>query len=246
MFKFAYFRYNVKNLKNLFFNFKTFFLSYMLKNNSRTIGCVMCVWDEEENIEDAINSSKDIVSKYYIIDKNGRMKNYLDQFLEEGLNIYYEIKPKMNLQESRRYAINLMSENWVLIQDGDEIVLEPELVKALTDKQYVCYQTRMIADNGNRIQPYHTFLFHKTDIDIKNKDNSLKFGRALHYFEVQKDIPRYKGRYIRLNKIVKENRNLKKSRKRELRKYWEEWQYSNYDGSLEEYVREKYKIECFN
>jgi len=215
-----YSRFTYRNIKNFFLSPIKYVFSHIKTDMLGSIGVVMCVWDEEDNIINALKSSVKYVDKYYIIDKNGRMEKLVkDFFNHHNVPYHYEIRLDLNLLESRKYAISLVKEKWVLIQDGDEIMLYPHLLKSMMCFNNVCYQTRMNVPDAY-VQPYHNFFF------VNNN---------LCYFEYRKDVPRYKGRYIKINYIMKENR----TKKTKYDYIWYEYQYSGFKGCVEDYIKYK-------
>lgn len=216
-----------RNIKRFFLSPIRYVFSHNKKNMLGSIGVVMCVWDEEDNILDALKSSFKYVDKYYIIDKNGRMEKLVKDFFSfHNVSYHYEVCSDLNLLESRKYAVSLVKEKWVLIQDGDEIMLHPKLLKSMMCFDNVCYQTRMVVTKGidTYIQSYHNFFF---------------VNNGLCYFQYRRDVPCYKGRYIKINYIMKENRTYNKSDDRLYIKenIWYEYQYSGFKGSIEDYIK---------
>jgi hypothetical protein len=196
------------------------------------VTAIMCVWDERENVSQAILSSCGFVDKYLVIDKNGKtipiIKETQDQY---GLNVTYYTKPNLNLKESRKYALNKIKSEWVLIQDGDEVfnTANGENNSIQTLRNFMIYPNIILKTRMNILKfdylhtaiinnAYHPFLLHN--------NGGIYFGKA--------DIPRGKGRIINLKPIYKWNLSSVKPMERLYyrHKYWKIYEQS---GKASEY-----------
>jgi len=202
--------------------------SYTEREEKIDVGCVMCVWNEADNVELAIESSKDFVSKYIIIDKNGETIPTIRKIEEKyQLNVEYHIKPDMNLIESRRYGVERVKETWILILDGDEVLLPNMLLEKMKYKNtyirtckniiYPKQQTELI-NNG-----YHSILLH---------------NNGTVYVPKKFETPRMKGRAIYLKKPCMFNLHFTKDRGKKLIPYNEEIQ-----GKIPEIIKNMNKVE---
>lgn len=195
----------------------------------RPVYCVMCGYNEQENIELALASLVGKIEGLIFIDKNGALKEYVEKY-SSSFRVHYEARPDLNLRESRRYALTLIPFfTWVLIVDADELLLmSREDLEALMVRK-VCYRTRMnIIIHGEGLasmNAYHNFFMYH--------DGSI-------FFRKKRDIPRYRGRHINLGEVCKENRAWVKSKRHLFYRfmYWKPWQYSiQRRGPIEDYIR---------
>ena len=195
---------------------------------SRGVYCVMCGYNEQENIELALDSLVGKIEGLIFIDKNGALREYVEKY-SSSFKIIYEVRPDLNLRESRRYAMTLIPlHTWVLTVDADELLLmSREDLEALMVRK-VCYRTKMgiiIHDDGQVAEnAFHNFFMYH--------DGSI-------FFRKQRDIPRYRGRHINLREVCKENRSWVKSKRHLFYRfmYWKAWQYSRFRaGPIEDYI----------
>ena len=163
------------------------------------LGCMLCVYDEQETIVDAIKTTIDTVDFYVVIDKNGKTISAIE---ESGLEIdaEYHVKPDMTLAESRGYALErLKKAAWVLIQDGDEF-FDPCLSRVIRTRPNTYFRSLKNIIYPNQTMPlyhsgYHNFLFHN------NGTIRIPYPN---------DIPRMKGRAIHLPDVMIWNYHKKK------------------------------------
>lgn len=138
------------------------------------VTCVIATWDESLTIKYALESSKDFVSKYIIIDKDGStveaVKEARDTF-NLDLDIY--VKPDMNVKQSRNYGFKKARDPWILTQDGDEIfyiegessihrlrehMTRPNIV--LCAPKLLLYGSLRLTMRDHVVMPPHTLLYH--------------------------------------------------------------------------------------
>ncbi len=205
----------------------TFFSNSSLR--ASPIYCIMCGYNEHDNIENAIEGILGIADHLIFVDKNGRMADAVLQYNHE-IPITYYVKPRMNLVESRSFAISKIPINvWILVVDADEIMLVTRsYLEQLMDRK-ACYRTKMTVihtafEGTYTMNDFHPFLMYN--------DNGV-------FFSPPKDLPRYAGRNINLPIICKENRSWSKNKRhlyyRSL--YWKKWQFSNYSNRpIEEFI----------
>lgn len=196
---------------------------------NRGVYCVMCGYNEQENIVLALDSLVGKIKGLMFIDKNGALEKIVKSY-SSVMNIHYEARPDLNLRESRRYALSKIPLNtWVLIVDADEVLLlsREELDPLMVRK--VCYRTKMniiIHDEGHvAMNHFHNFFMYH--------DGSI-------FFRKRRDIPRYRGRHINLDVICKENRSWCKDKRHLFYRfmYWKPWQYSRFRfGPIEDYIK---------
>jgi glycosyltransferase involved in cell wall biosynthesis len=149
---------------------------------------VICVWDEQHNVGLALESSKDFVDRYIVVDKNGDtipvVKEYADKF---DLDVEYHIKPSLGLAESRLFAIERSGSEWVLVQDGDEVystsgandlrnlrglmVYPNIIVRSRKNVLVVDYLHTQELNNG-----YHNFFFHNNGCLKATKERDVPYG----------------------------------------------------------------------
>lgn len=196
----------VHHLKCIKYYIKSFKVYPKLMKGS--IDCIMCVWDEIDNIDLAILSAISFVDRFIIIDKNGKCERIVN-FFKDKTNIEYYIKPELNLSESRLYAISKSNAEWILILDGDEVLTKKYKLRAYMNHKNIILRTRMnrlvgkyslteLLQNG-----YHSFLYHNNNTFFKGKGN----------------IPSMKGRGILLNDIYKFNLNVKSPLRMYIRRF---------------------------
>lgn len=229
---------------------KTPFYFSNIKNNPELskgeVACIMCVWNEQPMVPLALESSKDFVSRYIIIDKNGETTPTIEKYAKLwNLNIEIYIKPKMSLRESRLFAASKISEPWILIQDGDEVFhtdgeTNISNLRNHMNQENVIFCSKMTVlmgdlkhtRNSTPFQPPHKFLIHN--------NGTVKGGL------IQDDIPDSNSYLITLEGIWKFNCIIKHPKRQYLRKFWNQWcketdSYKKYP-EIEDYVREELGI----
>ena len=219
----------LKNVENLIRKPLGYMQSYTVDSVKRRIVCVMCGYNEQRNVGDAIASIVGKVDKLIFIDKNGALKSRVLSF-ENQVDIEYYERSDLNLRESRQYAVSLIENySWVLVLDADEVLKTTRDTLTRLMAHPVCYRTRMSIphpdlDGTQMYNDYHPFF-------MINNGNI--------YFTEAKDIPRFHGRYIDLSGLHKENRSWNKNLKHVFYRYnyWKPWQHSDKkDRPIEEYI----------
>lgn len=163
------------------------------------LGCMICVYDEQETIVDAIKTTKDVVDWYVVVDKNGKTIEAIEK-ADLNIDAEYHVKPELTLAEARDYALSrLKAAEWVLIQDGDEIYTR-QLELLPREKPHTYYRSCKNIIYQNRTMPliqngYHSFLLHN------NGTIRIPYPH---------DIPRMTGRAIHLKDIMIWNYHKKK------------------------------------
>ena len=209
---------------------------------------IMCVWDEQTNVGLALESSKDFVDRYIVVDKNGGTIPVVEECADRfGLDVEYHVKPSLGLAESRLFAIEKSGSEWVLVQDGDEVystsgandlrnlrglmVYPNIIVRSRKNVLVVDYLHTQELNNG-----YHNFFFHN--------NGCLKATK-------ERDVPYGGGRVINLEPVYIFNLTGVKPPK-ELyyrQKYWRD--YNLLEGylrfnSIEEFVRVELGVEVID
>jgi len=187
------------------------------------VACIMCVWDEQLMVPLALESSKDFVSRYIVVDKNGETLPIIDKCADYwDLNIETYVKPVMSLREARLFAIEKINEPWILIQDGDEVFhtdgpFAISNLRRYMNRKNIIFCTKMAVLIGdlkhtrkiNPIQPPHKFLYHN--------NGTIYAGKNLG------NIPDSKAWIKTLPGIWKFNCVIKHPRRHYLRKFWDQW-----------------------
>lgn len=215
----------------------------------------MCTWGEEQMVPLAIESSKDFVDRYIVVDKPAEdntvevVKECKDKW---KLNIDIYVKPDLPLQDAVTLGISKVDEDWILFQDGDEVFHTDgpnsifNLKKLLRFRNVVFYapMTVLIGDLLHTCtqytkatvgvhQPPHPFLYH----------NNHTFYQ--HHGEF---FPGMVGARVYLSKVYKFNCRVKSPKRMFLRlNYWKEWcketsAFKKY-RSVEEYAKAKLGVQ---
>ena len=166
------------------------------------VGCAIPVWNESDTIGLALESSMQFVTRYVVIDKNGETIPTIKKIQKKyGLNIDYYIKPDLNLLESRRFGLEKIHETWILMLDGDEVLI-PELLK-----QKMKYKNTYIRSCKNILHPNN-----KTQVVNNGFHNILLHNNGTVFVPEKNNIPRMKGRAIYLDEPCIFNLHLNKDR----------------------------------
>ena len=138
------------------------------------VTCVIATWNESLTIKYALESSKDFVSKYIIIDKDGSTVEVIKEARDAyNLDLDLYVKPDMNLKQSRDYGFKKAKDPWILTQDGDEIfytegersihrlreyMTRPDIV--LCAPKLLLYGSLRLTMRDHIVMPPHTLLYH--------------------------------------------------------------------------------------
>ncbi len=239
------------NLYNWRYYFKSRHKEPELANGD--VVCIMCTWMEEKMVPLALESSKDFVSRYIVVDKDGGTVPVIESCRDKwGLDMEIYVKPEMSLRESRAFALTRIDEPWVLIQDGDEVFHTdgPNSINELRkfmDRPHIVLMAPMIHLDGdlwhtssnNPLQSYHEFLYHNNGTIRK------RMKLSFHW-----DIPMMNGWKTYIPKIFKFNCKIKSPKRLFLRQFWNEWciftvNYLKY-SNIEDYVIEELGINIEN
>ena len=214
------------------------------------VGCCMCTWNESRMVPLAVESTKDFVDRYVVVDCDS--DDGTREVIEKigawwGLDVEVHNKPNMRLRVARAYAIERMKDcNWILICDGDEVFHTdgPNNImnlKRFLKRKNVVSRAPMNYLSGDLLhtQPGktrlvgHKFLYHNN-------------GTLEAYPTRRYDLPVMRGSVINLNRVYKFNCNVKSPRRMFLRNYWYEWCKAS-DAykrvGIEEYVKRKLGVE---
>lgn len=170
----------------------------------------------------ALQSSKDFVTRYIVVDKTGSTVPAIKECIDAwDIDMEIFVKPEMTLRESRAYALEHISEPWVLIQDGDEVYHTngPKGIHTLrelmnrSDVVY-CASGPVLTGDFYHIHPRHSdllphpFLYHN--------NGTLKAP------DLRRDHLIMDGWKIRLPDTYKFNCAIKSPKRLFLRRFWNE------------------------
>jgi len=113
---------------------------------------IMCLWNEEDNVARAIESTKDFVDSYIVVDNSddGTLDIVRECQQRWGLSMQIFYKPNLpDLAEKRFWAFQQSKADWLLVVDGDHVYhtdgpnaiqqIRPQLEK--TQKDVVWFST---------------------------------------------------------------------------------------------------------
>jgi len=219
------------NLLNLVLYPRRYLSSFIVNDDlkKKPLVCIMCGYNEFENIGKALAGLVGKVDKLIFVDKNGALKEHIMNY-SNILDIDYYVKPELNLLESRRFAISKAPKDvWIIVVDADEIVLvNSHYLRNLLFRN-VCYKTKKqiihsAFDTIYAMNTHHPFIMYN--------DGGI-------HFKPLKDVPRYAGRSVNLDIICIENRAWCKSKRQQYYRtnYWRKWQNSEYKHlPIEHYI----------
>jgi glycosyltransferase involved in cell wall biosynthesis len=156
--------------------------------SSGEVAGVMCVWDEQHNVGLALESSKDFVDRYIVVDKNGGtipvVKEYADKF---DLDVEYHVMPSLGLAESRLFAIEKSGAEWILVQDGDEVYSNSGANDLRNLRRLMVYPNIIVRSRKNVLvvdylhtqeinNGYHNFFFHNNGCLKATKERDVPYG----------------------------------------------------------------------
>ena len=161
------------------------------------VACLISTWDERYMIRYALESSKDFVRRYIIIDKDGSTVSYIKKCQDVwNLDIEIHIKPELNLKESWAFGLKRITEPWILIQDGDEVFH--------TDGPRDINSLRKFMDRPNILLCAPMVHPYKFNCRIKPRVQAHIRDRKLPFFNVQKYGPYPK---VLRNLVIKKEKN---------------------------------------
>lgn len=216
----------------------------------------MCTWNERLMVPLAIESTKDFVDEYVVVDKGSEdgTVNAIEECAERwGLNVHIYVRPDLILRFARLFAIGRADAEWILIQDGDEVFHTDgpnsifDLILDERNAVYLAPMTYLAGDllhtckqlGGKEVarQPPHRFLY--------RNNGTIRLCKDKHGYEWlpgDDDIPDVDGPEVTLPLVYKFNCNVKSPRKMFMRQYTFGW-YKASDAwkecTIEEYVRRK-------
>jgi len=206
----------------------------------------MCTWEEGRVAPIAIESSKDFVDRFIVVDKGSEdgTARIIREIAEKwGLNIEIYVRPDLFLDQAISFALKKVDEDWFLMQDGDEILHTDgpnsifslgRLLKRFKNVIFCAPMTLLVYDFLHTLpkvyQPKHRFLYYNNGCFIKREE-----GKS--------DLPQMFGVELHLRRVYKFNCNVKSDKRLFLRSFWREW-YQNTDlrekyTNLEDYVKTK-------
>lgn len=152
------------------------------------VGGIVCVWNEQTSIELALESSKDFVDRYIVVDKNGDTVPVVERCADEfGLDVECYIKPNLSLAESRLFAIEKSGTDWLLVQDGDEVFSTSGDNDIRNLRRYMMYPNVIVRSRKNVLvldylhtqkinNGFHNFFFHNNGHLEATKERDIPFG----------------------------------------------------------------------
>lgn len=206
----------------------------------------MCTWMEEKMVPFALESSKDFVSRYIVVDKDGGTVPVIETYRDKwDLDMDIYIKPKMSLRESRAFALTLIDEPWILIQDGDEVFHTdgPNSIQGL--RRFMDRPHIVLMAPKNRL---YGDIWHTSPTIPQHSHHKFLYQNngTLRIPSLQRDFPIMNGWKIYLSKPHIFNCIIKSPKRNFLREFWREWcqhseKYIKYPN-IEEYVIEELGI----
>lgn len=214
------------------------------------VTAIMCVWNEARMAPLALESLRDFVDEYVVVDAGStdRTVDIIKQHAYEwDLNLQFYAKPGLKLREARLFAAEKANERWLLIADGDE-VFHTDGPNAIGD-----VLPPLLADYPGHVLRFpmrylyadleHTHLNrvelppHKTLYDSANGD--------LSPMAENRDLPAYSGGAHTVDRVIKFNVGVKTWRRMFLReKYWYEWsKRADSDLPIAEYARRELGVD---
>ena len=88
----------------------------------------MIVKDEEEVLEQCLNSVKDLVDEIIIVDTGSKDKT-TEIAKKFNAKIYYYINPEFDFSEARNLSLEKATGDWILCLDADETISQKDLEK---------------------------------------------------------------------------------------------------------------------
>ena len=182
---------------------------------SGPVGCMMVIWNEQETIQVAIESSMCFVDRYVVVDRDGATIPLIEELQKKhNFKADYYVEPDLDVWEARRFALKKLTEPWILVQDGDEVFHTSGKFTLLGLKQRMTHPHTYFRSRKNillddmkhtrRMQGgYHNFLLHNNGTIRIPGDSTRGFGH---------DIPRMAGVGIYLKGIYIYNFCINKSR----------------------------------
>lgn len=149
---------------------------------------IMCVWDEQTNVGLALESSKDFVDRYIVVDKNGGTIPVVERYADElSLDVECYVKPDLGLAESRLFAIEKSGAEWLLVQDGDEVFSTSGENDLGNLRRYMVYPNIIVRSRKNVLvvdylhtqevnNGFHNFFFHNNGLLRATKERDTPFG----------------------------------------------------------------------
>ena len=149
---------------------------------------IMCVWDEQTNVGLALESSKEFVDRYIVVDKNGGTIPVVERHADEfGLDVECYVKPNLSLAESRLFAIEKSGAEWLLVQDGDEVFSTSGDNDIRNLRRYMAYPNIIVRSRKNVLvldylhtqeinNGFHNFFFHNNGLLRATKERDIPFG----------------------------------------------------------------------
>jgi len=220
------------------------------------LACIMGIWEEQNMLPLALESTKDVVHKYYILHKSGRdkTKEVLDMCIKKwDLNVEY-INSEMRLREGRMELIKKAEADgyeWFLIQDGDEVFYTTG-ERALKNFAVILEDSNIQGIYSPMVYLKHDLIHHKEPfkkgygkdkILIVPHPTILKKGR-IKWCPETGDVPISSGHIISLYSPIKFDCNVKTPLRRLLRTHlyaWEKVSDSYKTTTIEDFAMEKRK-----
>jgi len=217
-----------------------------------SIACIMCVWNEENMIPLALDSTRSMVEKYFICNKPA---------YDNTKNIIFECKKRWNLnidytesEEKLRSARRTLTEKaisegftYILIQDGDEIFYNEgptnikNIVKMLgtyngIDSKMICLYKRLdetIPEDNNKLK-WHGYS--NNSIELVPHPTFFRSKAYTGYPNTKGDMPSYKDPKLIYHWPFKFDCKVKTPIRMFLRRHFTAWHDGNTNETIEEYT----------
>jgi len=241
-------RPNPFHLCNLY-NLKYYFLSRKRDPElaKGEVVSLMCTWMEEIVVPLAIESTKDFVSRYVIVDKGvGDTVDVIKECADDwNLDIDIHVKPELNLRDSRVFALEKISEPWVLVQDGD-VVFHTDGPLAIDNLRNFMDRPNIVLSSPMNVL-WQNFLSRRNDYVRMGAHPILYHNNGtIRAPDIQHDLLVMDGWMTNLGKPYSFNCLIKSPKRMFLRIFWKKWfesQMCEKYPNIEDYVRQELNID---
>ncbi|HFJ9287060.1 TPA: glycosyltransferase [Bacillus toyonensis] len=148
-------------------------------NNIETISVCIIVKNEEETIQNCLESIKDIANEIIIVD-TGSQDTTIEICKKYGCNVY-QYKWDYNFSNARNFSFKQASSSWILYLDADE---ELDINKNNMIQKYIC-ETKGIGYTFSIINYYGDYkkeenIYTMKQIRLIKNGCNIKFEGAIH------------------------------------------------------------------
>ena len=226
------FKENIKNFKHIPIK-KNITLS------NEEVTCICPTYDESLLIKYALESTKDFVDRYIIIDKDGKtvpnIKEAIDEF---SLDVEIHIKPELNRLQSRDFAIKKTKSKWIFLQDGDEVFYTKGLYSIHNLRKLMVHENILIC--APKLLLYKTLRSTLRRITLMPPHPILIYNNGTFSPQTNPalDIPKVEGWRMGLPYPVLFNCRLKRSSDKELLVPYDPEKYYPYPSIVKRMMRE--------